>query len=96
MLWSYMTSPLNYHDFHREVCTVAVLLARLLVVTAVRLGEVLTHKARSRGGSFLCLFDSSRTNPPGNWSNCCKSCVYNKNQQTIWSNMQQHAAIKKG
>lgn len=60
MLWSYMTSPLNHHDFHREVGTIAVLLARVLIVTAF------SSESEVEGGSFLCLFDSSGTNPPGN------------------------------
>lgn len=55
-----------------------------------------SSESEVEGGSFLCLFDSSRTNPPGNRSNCCKSCVFKKIQQTIWV---KHAATcpnKKG
>ena len=51
-----MTSPLNYHDFHREVCTVAVLLARVLIVTAVRLGKVLAQKAKWKFSVFVRFF----------------------------------------
>ena len=96
MLWSYMTSPLNYHDFHREVCTVAVLLARLLVVTAVRLGEVLAQKANMRVEVFcVCSILPGRTLPRIGQIVVKVVCLTKINRQ-FGSNMQQHAPIKKG